>query len=481
MTVTATVPSRAQPNFILLLVALIVAELTCSLESGMIYAALSGLYKEYGDPVGVSWLITSFTLVSAASAALAGRLGDLYGRRTMMLVMLGFALSGSLISASTRDLEIMILGRALQGASMAILPLGFGVLRESAPPQRLGIGISVIGATYTVGGGLGAVVGGAVVDRFDWEGIFLVSAGMAAIAGLLVAAVVPGVRPQRSRAKIDFAGGALMAPAVGLLLYGVSEGLSHGWDLTTIACAVSGAVLMALWLLHELRAEDPLIDVRQLGRREIGLANLVLASISLGPLLSPAILLPFMQQPQWTGIGFGISAMLAGVMKLPGNAAATIGGLVCGALTPRFGVRTIMLVCAALSASGWFALGLWHDNLIVVFALMSVLIVPTGTIILVLVPQVIIESSPADRTSEATGVSQVVRAFSKAIGTQIIGLSFATAMVPSAAGGKFPAESAYVLTFTICGMLSLACGLLVLGLPKGPRAVSCENSGTTPI
>src|SRR5690606_8318103 len=156
--------------------ALVSAELVCSLESGMIYVAISGLYEQYGDPVAVGWLLTAFTLTAAASAAVAGRLGDLYGRRRVMLWMLAIAFSGSLLSATHPDLDWIIAGRAIQGVSMAILPLGFGILRENVDERHLGLGVSIIGATYTVGGGIGVIIGGVVVDNWHWQGLFHISA-----------------------------------------------------------------------------------------------------------------------------------------------------------------------------------------------------------------------------------------------------------------------------------------------------------------
>lgn len=109
--------------------ALVLAELTCALESNMIMVALSKLYELYGDPVHVGWLITAFSLASAASATLCSRLGDIFGRRRVLLIMLGVACVGSVISATSHDLNIIILGRVLQGASMA------GRKRRSSPPK----------------------------------------------------------------------------------------------------------------------------------------------------------------------------------------------------------------------------------------------------------------------------------------------------------------------------------------------------------
>lgn len=462
------------PRTILMMIALVLAELTCSLESGMLYVALSNLYKVYGDPIGVGWLITAFTLTSAGSAAVAGRLGDLYGRRKVMLIMLGVAFIGSALSAATTNLTLVIVGRGIQGASMAILPLGFGILRETLDKKDLGLGISIIGATYAFGGGLGVVLGGAIVDHFDWQGIFVVSALMAVISFFLVVSFVPKVAVPPKKGRIDL-GGLLFAPAIAMVLYGVSEGSGRSWNMGLVSVLAIGLLLLVIWFRHEWRLADPLIDVRQLGRREVGLANLALAAVAMGPLLGPALVLPLLQQPMWTGVGFGVSATLAGIIKLPGNITATLGSLMGGALSRRISVRSIMIVAGLLSALGWFGLAWSHESFWLVVVITTLLIVPTGTVILALVPQIIIQAVPEDRTSESTGLSQVIRAFAKAIGTQIIALCFASALVATPEGGSYPAESAYVMAFSVSGVLSLICVLLLLALPRNVRGVS---SGT---
>lgn len=459
---------------ILMMAALILAELTCSLESGMLYVALSSLYKIYSDPIGVGWLITAFTLTSAASAAIAGRLGDLFGRRRMLLIMLGVAFVGSALSALTTNLTLVIVGRAIQGASMAILPLGFGILRETLDRRNLGFGISLIGATYALGGGLGVVLGGAIIDNFDWHGIFIASAVLAAISFVLVVLLVPrpGIPPKGG--GIDL-GGLLFAPAIAMVLYGVSEGSGRSWNPVLVTTLLVGISLLVIWFYHEWRLADPLIDVRELGRREVGLANLALAAIAMGPLLGPALILPLLQQPVWTGVGFGIAATSAGLVKLPGNITATLGSLMGGLLSRYVSIRTIMVVAALGSAAGWFGLAFSHNDFWLVVALTTVLIVPTGTVVMALVPQIVIQAVPEERTSESTGLSQVIRAFAKAIGTQIIALCFASALVASPEGGNYPAESAYVAAFMVSGALSLICVLFLLALPKDVRSVGAER------
>jgi fucose permease len=211
----------------------------------------------------------------------------------------------------------------------------------------------------------------------------------------------------------------------------------------------------------------------------VGLANFNVFIISLGPLLGPAIVMPFLQQPVWTGIGFGIAATAAALVKVPANAVASIASVSAGVLTRRVSVRAIMIPAAVASAIGWFGLAFAHDSFWLAAALIIIFVVPSGSLLLVMTPQIIIQSAPEERTSEATGLTQVVRAFGKAIGVQIIALCFASSQVVSADHrGSFPAESAYEAAFIISGILSLISLMLVFALPRGSAGAAPAEPGT---
>ena len=107
----------------------------------MMFGALATISREFRDPVMAGWLITGFLLVGAASAALSSRLGDLFGRKRVAVVLLALAAAGSLTSALAPTLTVMIVGRAIQGFSSALLPLCVGLVREHLPARRVDVSI----------------------------------------------------------------------------------------------------------------------------------------------------------------------------------------------------------------------------------------------------------------------------------------------------------------------------------------------------
>ena len=156
------------PSIWRLTLPLMAAEIVGSLELTMIYAAMRSLIGEFGSASAVGWLLTSFMLSSAAGAALFGRVGDLIGRRRVLLFVLAVSTVGSLISSSTRDLGWLIAGRAMQGAAGSIVPLCFGIVRARAEPARIPLGISLLAAASSLASATGLMLGGLVVDY--WTG-----------------------------------------------------------------------------------------------------------------------------------------------------------------------------------------------------------------------------------------------------------------------------------------------------------------------
>jgi MFS family permease len=446
----------------------------------MIYVALSPLYAVYGDPIRVGWLITAFTLTAGASAAIGGRLGDLYGRRRMLIVMLAIGFAGSMLSALSEDLVIVIIGRALQGVTMAILPLCFGILREHLEPRQIAFGVSLLGATYSITTGIGTLVGGLIVDIFAWHGIFFVSAGTAALA--LVATLLfvpPSPSPPAARQKLDVVGGILLAPGVAAVFLGLTEAARSGGGPMAVPALVAGLLLLGAWVRHELRHPFPLIELRLLRNRRVALANLAIFLMSAGPMLSAAAILPLLQQPAWTGVGFAWAATAAGAAKFAGAVTGSSSILAAGALAKWLETRTLLLVGALANIVGWSLLAVSMDQLWVVVGVLVFLVMPGNAVIFGMVPHVIIQAAPPERTSEATGISQVVRSLGLAVGAQVIAMCLASELV-GRGDARFPAASAYALLYAVfagCALLSLT--MLLMIPTRKARAAAAGAPGVT--
>ncbi|MGE0387298.1 MAG: MFS transporter [Gammaproteobacteria bacterium] len=452
--------------------ALVLAEVALTFEITMIYAALPTLNRLFGDPVRVGWLVSGFMLVSASAAALGGRLGDLYGRRRVLLAALACAAAGSTLSAVATSLPGVIAGRSLQGVAACVLPLCIGLAREFMPIGRVPLVVGVIAAAAAIGSGLGQIGGGFIVDHFGWQAMFRASAALALAAALAVVAAVPADGERRSgAARPDFVGGILFVPAVAGLLYAVDlarHAHGSGWHAAVLAaCSV---LVLSIWYLHERRRADPMFDVRMASSGQVAIANVLMALFALTSFQVILVASLLLQQPPWTGAGFGRSASFYGATQAPGAIAGIMLGPLSGLLAAKRGARSALIVGAAMTAVGWIGVAIYRDNLWFVVSLLF-LVQAAGPIIFTNVPNLIIENVPHERTSEIVGMALVLRHASGAIGAMLVTMLLAaeTVSAPGTSAPSFPTTRAYGLVSALIAAGSFA-ALALAWLAKPPVA-----------
>jgi MFS family permease len=464
-------PAAPAPGMFALLATLVVAEVSSAFEVSMIYASLPTLRTTFADTIGVGWVITSCLLVSAVAAALGGRLGDLHGRRRALLVALVVCTAGSLTSAFSTDLNGVVVGASLQGASGAILPLCLGLARELLPSSRVAFGIGVIVAAAALGSGFGLFLGGAIVDHFPWNAIFIASGSMAAIGWLLVLLVLPSrARLTARREGVDLLRGILFAPAIAGLLIAVTKIRSWGFiDARTLGLLAASAALLAFWVRHQLRERNPLINVRFFADRKIGLAYFCMAMIALTTMQIAQIMSLFLQQPAWTNAGLALSATASGLLLLPSNWIGLAASPLSGKLAERYGARVPAMFGAVLLISGWTALLIHRESLWLVGTAIGVIGFGFSTVYAAL-PNLIVEAAPSERTSEACGVAAVMRAMFMAVGAQVVMILMSLDTVSDAATGiPYPTDRAFTFVFSyVIG----GCTLCLVGAYLSSRRAS---------
>jgi len=263
-------------------------------------------------------------------------------------------------------------------------------------------------------------------------------------------------------------------PAITALLLAPTQAKTWGWgDPRVWALVAAGALLLVVWVRHELRVDAPLIDVRLLGRRQLLLANLAMMLLALGPMQSGIVLSTLLQQPAWTGAGLGLSATLAGLVQAPPMVLAVLIGPACGVLALRRGARAPALLACGLLLLGWGGLLLAHAALpwVAAMALLKGIGLAAA---FAAAPMLIVEASPAERTSETTGVSSVLRHVFNAIGSQLVALMLASSTVTDAAQGaaRYPAPGALTLALTVICSLAVAACAATWWLPRRQPAAA---------
>src|SRR5436853_2164161 len=241
----------------------------------MVIPALPTLQRDLGTTTTwVTWVLTVFLLVASVATPILGKLGDQYGKERLLTITLTIFLAGCIGAALAWNIWSLIAFRAVQGVGGAVFPLAFGIIRDEFPREKVGVAIGLISAVFGVGGGLGIVLSGLIIDHLSWRWLFIVGAVNIAAAAVLVHRFVPE-SPIRTPSRVDFLGATLLSGGLICLLIGLTEGEDWGWTSPRIL----GLALLALafflaWVLAELRMPEPMVDMRMMAMRPVLFQNL---------------------------------------------------------------------------------------------------------------------------------------------------------------------------------------------------------------
>src|SRR3954470_23744050 len=244
-------------------VVLAAGALDFGLEQSIILPALPLLQVHYGASViGIAWLATGFLLAAVVAAPLMARLGDVYGKRRMLLWSLGALAVGSLLCALTTSIGVAIAGRVLQGSSAGIATLALGLARDTVSTEELPRSVGALIGAANVGAGIGFLLSGLLVDVFAPAALFWFLFGAAVALAVAVAVFVPET-PTRKGVSLDPLGATLLGAGLAAFLLAISKGPAWGWSSTPIVLLfVGAAVALAAFGLVEQRSREPLVDPR---------------------------------------------------------------------------------------------------------------------------------------------------------------------------------------------------------------------------
>ncbi|MFD4347246.1 MFS transporter [Streptomyces coelicoflavus] len=411
-----------------------------------------------------SWVITATLLAAAVVTPIAGRLGDMFGKRRVLIVSLLLLVAGSVVCAVSDSLVPVIVGRALQGLATGVIPVGISVLRDELPAAKVGGAVSLVSATLGVGGAIGLPVSAAIVQNANWHVLFWIAAALGAVCVLLVTLLL-SESPNLSPGRFDAPGAAGLAGGLVLLLLPVTKGGDWGWTSgTTLGLFAAGVVVLALWGWYETRVSEPLVDLRVTVRRPVLFTNL--ASIMVGfAMYAMSLTLPqLLQSPQATGYGLGQSVLAAGLALAP-------GGLVMMALSPvsarvsaRYGPRTSLLAGVAVIGVGYGA-GMLLMSQVWQIVVTSMIISAGVGIAYAAMPALIMDSVPVTETASANGVNALMRSIGTSTASAVMAAILAN-MTMKLGPARIPTESGFRMTYLVAIGAAVAGLLLTLAIPR---------------
>src|ERR1700750_3423745 len=285
----------------------------------------------------VTWVLTAYLLSASVMTPILGRIGDIYGKKWVFVGTLVALAIGSVLAAVAPNLGVMIVARVIQGLGGGMLPVGFGIIRDEFPRDKVTGAVGILAALTAVGGSLGIVLAGTRVNALNCHWLSWLP-GIATVIAAVGAVLFIPQSPVRRRGTISWLPAVLLSGWLVALLVPLSEATDWGWGSPAVIGLLAAAVLLAAaWVWSELRAATPLIDMKMMRRPGVWTNNLVALLIGVGLYAMFAFLPEFVQTPSSAGYGFGASITSSGLMLLPSGITMFVVGLYVGAVTRRLG------------------------------------------------------------------------------------------------------------------------------------------------
>jgi len=415
-----------------------------------------------------TWVLTAYLLSASIMTPILGRAGDMFGKERIFVVSLVALAVGSLLAAVAPSIGVMIVARVIQGFGGGMLPVSFGIIRDEFPREKVVGAVGILASLTAAGSGLGIVLAGPIVNALVYHWLFWLPMILTIIAAVCAVLFVPE-SPVRTAGRISWLPAVLLSAWLVALLVALSEAPDWGWGSAKVIGLLAAAVVIAVaWVLTELRARTPLIDMTMMRMTAVWTNNLVALLIGVGMYATFAFLPEFVQTPSAAGYGFGASIARSGLMLLPSSLTMFAAGMLAGRLTARFGGKALVIAGCAIGAGSMGILAFAHAQQWEIYVSTALMGVGFGLAFSAM-SALIVGAVPSSQTGVASGMNANIRTIGGSIGAAAMASIVTSRLLPSG----LPAQSGYTIGFAaMTGGLVLAAlaALLIPAARREPRA-----------
>ncbi len=444
------------------------------LQSLVIPVLTTVQHELHTTQAAATWVLTAYLLSASIMTPILGRLGDMIGKERVFVATLIALAAGSLLAAVASSIGVMIVARVIQGVGGGMIPVAFGIIRDEFPAAKVTGAVGSLASLTAVGAGLGIVLAGPIVNALNYHWLFWLPMILTVVAAVSAVLFVPE-SPVRTPGRISWLPAVLLSGWLVALLVALSEAPDWGWGSSrVIGLLVAAVVLAAGWILAELRAATPLIDMKMMRRTAVWTNNLVALLIGVGMYATFAFLPEFVQTPPAAGYGFGASITRSGLILLPSTITMFITGQFAGRLTRMLGGKVLVIAGCLLGCVAMSILAFAHRHVWEIYLSNAIMGVGFGLAFSAMSALVVV-AVPFSQTGVASGMNANIRTIGGSIGAAVM----ASIVISQLGPLGLPKESGYTIGFAVMAgglVLAALAGLLIpSGLGRGRRAGEPEH------
>ena len=418
-----------------------------------------------------TWVLTAYLLSASIMTPILGRVGDMIGKERVFVATLVALAAGSLLAAVASSIAVMIVARVIQGIGGGMIPVAFGIIRDEFPAGKVTGAVGALASLTAVGAGLGIVLAGPIVDLLGYRWLFWLPMILTVVAAVSAVLFVPE-SPVRTPGRISWRPAVLLSGWLVALLVALSEAPDWGWGSGRVIGLLAAAVVLAAgWILAELRAATPLIDMKMMRRTAVWTNNLVALLLGVGMYATFAFLPEFVQTPSAAGYGFGASITRSGLMLLPSAITMFVVGMFAGRLARLLGGKVLVIAGCLIGAVAMVILAFAHAHVWEIYLSSAIMGVGFGLAFSAM-SALVVAAVPASQTGVASGMNANIRTIGGSIGAAAMASIVTSQLGPSG----LPKESGYTTGFAAMagGLLLAALAGLLIPSARGLRRMAGE-------
>jgi EmrB/QacA subfamily drug resistance transporter len=413
----------------------------------------------------VQWIVLAYLLAITTLIVSVGRLGDIVGRRRLLLAGLLLFTAASVLCGVAPTLWLLIAARAAQGLGAAVMmALALAFVGETVPKAKTGSAMGLLGTMSAIGTALGPSLGGVLISGFGWRAIFLVMVPLGILTMLLAGRCLPAGRPNADRAGFDAIGTLLLA--LTLAAYALAMTVERGrFGLPNLALLAAAGVGAGLFLLAEARAASPLIRFAML-RNPVLSAGLATSTLVMTVMMATLVVGPF-----YLSRALGLDAALVGIVMSAGPIISTLSGIPAGRIVDRLGAPFVIIVGLVAMAAGSLALSVLPTMFGVAGYIAAIAVLTPGYQLFQAANNTaVMMDVDADQRGVMSGMLNLSRNLGLITGASVMGAVFAlgSATPDITAAGPEAVGIGQQITFAVAAILIA----LALAIAVGSRAVA---------
>jgi MFS family permease len=453
----------------------------------MLVPSLPNIISEFNLPYSISpWILTTYLIVGAVMTPVTSSLAEMYGKRKILLIVMGVYAVGVTVGGLTTDLYSFIIARGMQGVGISMFPIAFSVIREQFPKSRLAIGQGVITSMFASGSILGLLIGATIAEYSGWRTTFLSILPVAILLPIVVwkfarigethsdwmteATTLPPQQRKGSTDKkksLDVLGAATLAATIILFLLSLTfietrtTGSNSTLSIAQLAILSAGCIAaFVAFLIAERRAVHPLIDLKLLQNKVLLFTNIMMIILGFSMFMVFQTIPILAESPPPAGFGDSITG--AAAIQLPFSIILLIFGPTSGYIVSKLGSIRPAIMGYAINAFGFFMLATFHSQPWMVSVALA--IISTGLSLgSVGLMNIVLLATPYKNMITSIGMTSLLRIIGSSVGPAVAGVMMQAWQVNvQGYAGSFPAPESYTLIFLTAAIMSLLSIIMAL-------------------